>query len=146
MGQLAVGLPVRITLDPYPDESFRGEIVRVAETVSDIQEKNRTVEVEVELVTPEGLEIRPGTSADVEVILESKKDVLRVPSHALLEGDKVLVLVGDLLEERDLEIGIRNWDFAQVVSGLSPGESVVISLDREEVKAGALAFEGKPEE
>jgi hypothetical protein len=51
----------------------------------------------------------------------------------------VLILADGLLEERQLEIGLRNWDFIEVVSGLETGEQVVISLDRVEVTAGAEA-------
>jgi len=35
--------------------------------------------------------------------------------------------------------GLRNWSFTEITSGLSAGEKVVVSLDRPEVKAGAMA-------
>ena len=66
-----------------------------------------------------------------------RDDVLRVPTHALLEGRKVLVVAGDALEERTVELGLRNWDFAEVVDGLAQGDRVVTSLDRADVRAGA---------
>ena len=62
-------------------------------TCSTALEQNRTVEIEVELddaAVAAGL--LPGTSADVEVILSARDDVLRVPTQALLEGGRVLVL------------------------------------------------------
>ncbi|MEE9218040.1 MAG: efflux RND transporter periplasmic adaptor subunit [Acidobacteriota bacterium] len=137
------GLPTRITLDPYPDQALDGTVRRVATYVLDIEEQNRTVEIECDFVDS-GANWRPlpGTSADVEIILEGREDVLRVPAHALLEGDRVLVLRDGKLESRNLQIGIRNWDFAEVLGGVSEGERVVVSLDRAEVKAGALATEG----
>ena len=81
----------------------------------------------------------PGTSADVEVILSARDDVLRVPTQALLEGGRVLVLEHDRLVERALQTGLRNWDMTEVASGLAVGDRVVTSLDRPEVKAGARA-------
>ena len=81
----------------------------------------------------------PGTSADAEVILSARDDVLRVPTQALLEGSRVLVLEEGRLVERTLEAGLRNWDVTEVTRGLAAGERVVVSLDRPEVKAGALA-------
>ena len=80
-----------------------------------------------------------GTSADVELIVEAREPVLRIPTAALLEGGRVLVFEDGLLAERELEIGLRNWDFVEVRSGLSAGELVVVSLDRKEVKAGKKA-------
>ena len=79
----------------------------------------------------------PGTSADVEVILEVRDAVLRLPASALLEGDRVLVAENGRLTERSVEIGIKNWDYAEVRGGLDEHQLVVISLDRAEVKAGA---------
>jgi len=79
----------------------------------------------------------PGTSADVEVILEARDAALRIPTAALLSGDRALAVEGETLVERVLEVGLRNWDFVEVRSGLAEGDRVVVSLDREEVRAGA---------
>jgi HlyD family secretion protein len=73
------------------------------------------------------------------VILSAKDAVLRVPTSALLEGGKVLVLEGSLLVEVPLQLGLRNWDFTEVTGGLAEGARVVVSLDRPEVTAGAKA-------
>ena len=103
-----------------------------------IEAQNRTVEVEAEFDDPElAKSLLAGTSADIEVILEVHEDVLRIPTSALREGRTVLIPEGGVLVEREIEIGLKNWDFAQVTSGLSEGDQVVTSLDRVEVKAGA---------
>jgi len=75
------------------------------------------------------------------VILSERDGVLRVPTSALLEGGRVLVLETSHLVEKALDLGLRNWDFTEVVEGLEPGTRVVVSLDRPEVVAGALARE-----
>jgi HlyD family secretion protein len=86
-----------------------------------------------------------GYSADLEVILDSRENVLRVPTSALLEGGKVLLYHPETgkLEERALKAGITNWEYTEVLEGLKPGDRIVTSLEREGVKAGALV---KPEE
>jgi HlyD family secretion protein len=57
-----------------------------------------------------------------------------------MPGNRVLVLADDgLLAERKLEVGLSNWEFTEVKSGLKSGEKVVTSLDREGVKTGAKA-------
>ena len=132
------GQPVRLTVDSYPGRSFPGHVRRVAPYVLDREEQNRTVEIEAGFDgIPAGVRLLPGTSADVEVILETRENVLRVPTPSLLEGNRVLVVENGILVEKKLEVGLKNWDWTEVRSGLSPGAQVVTSLDRPEIKAGA---------
>jgi len=129
-----------VTLDPYPGKSFDGTVTRVAPYVDDMKEQSRTFDVEVELADHEfARTLRPGTTADVEVLLSAKEDVLRIPSYALVEGTRVLVLRDGVLRTTPVQTGLRNWDWTEVTSGVSAGELVVTSLDREEVKDGARA-------
>jgi len=139
VGRVVVGLPVRVTLDPYPDTPLMGAVVRVSPYVEDQQQQSRTFEVEVELDgrLPEGVVVKPGATADVEIILRATDEVLRIPSFALLEGSKVLVARDGRLVSVDVTTGLRNWEFVEILSGLSVGDPVVVSLDREEVKEGA---------
>jgi HlyD family secretion protein len=41
------------------------------------------------------------------------------------------------LEERAVEVGLENWDYAEVRGGLEAGQLVVVSLESADVKAGA---------
>ena len=132
------GLPVRVTLDAYAGQSFAGRLVRVAPYVEDRQEQNRTFEIEVELADRDASQrLLPGTSADVEVILQVRPDVVRIPAYALMQNAQVLVVRDEALVAVDVKTGLRNWDFVEVIDGLSVGEMVVVSIDRVEVKAGA---------
>jgi HlyD family secretion protein len=79
----------------------------------------------------------PGTSADVEVILKAREGVLRIPSYALLEGSRVLVVRGGRLAAQPARAGLKNWQFVEVVDGLAAGDAVAVSLDRADVKEGA---------
>ena len=136
------GLPVRVTIDPYPDDSFGGRVVRVAPFVLDVEAQNRTVEIEVELDDAGfAATLLPGTSADVEVILERRDGALRLPTSTLMPGGEVLVLADGVLALRKVETGLRNWDFTEVASGLAAGDRVVASLDRAGVEAGAAAVD-----
>jgi len=139
-GKVRPGQTARVTLDPYPNRSFQGHVTRVAPYVQDIQEQNRTLEVEVDFDDAAfARTLLPGTSADVEVILRSVENVLRVPTYALLEGDRVLVFDGGHLVARQVKTGMRNWEFSEAKEGLNEGEPVVVSLDRAEVKEGVRA-------
>ena len=135
---LRPGFDVRVTIDPYPEQTFPGKLVLVAPYVLDLEQQNRTIEVEVALDDAEfSATLVPGTSADVEVILEVREDVLRVPTYTLLEGGRVLVIEEGRLAERELAIGQRNWEWVEVQDGLEAGERVVTNVDQSGVKAGA---------
>ena len=134
------GLEVRVTVDSRPGEKLAGRLVRVAPYVLDVLEQNRTVEVEVDLADPQvAATLLPGTSADVEVILARRDSVPRIPTAAIAEGGKVLVLRDGRLEERVVTTGMRNWQFAEVRSGVAVGERVVVARDSPAIKAGARA-------
>lgn len=138
------GQEARLEIDSRPGERFAGTVVRVAPYVLDTLEQNRTVEIEAEFADPAmAATVLPGTSADVEVILSRRADVLRVPTSAIAVGGKVLVLEGGRLAERAVQTGLRNWQFTEVTAGLAEGESVVTRRDAPEVKDGARA-EARP--
>ena len=73
------------------------------------------------------------------MILEVKEDTLRIPTSALMEGNRVLTVADGVLVERELTTGLKNWDFVEITDGLRPGDRIVTSLDRAEVQAGAEA-------
>jgi HlyD family secretion protein len=132
------GLPVRITLEAIPGKVFEGRVRRVAPYITAVEKQARTVAVDVDFVQPdEARGMLVGYSTDVEIVLSTRSQVLRIPTGALREGGKVLVVEGDTLVERTLATGVANWEFTEVVSGLTEGEQVVTSLEREGVMAGA---------
>jgi len=80
----------------------------------------------------------------VEVVLDSREHVLRVPTSTLIEGNKVLLFNPESkkLEQREIKTGITNWEYTEVLAGLKAGDRIVASLEREGVKVGVLV---KPE-
>jgi HlyD family secretion protein len=138
--RLRIGQDARVTLDAFPGREFKGRLRRIAPYVLDVEKQARTVEVEVDLVgTIEDARFLPGYSADVEILIDVRDAVPRVPSEAILEGHAVLVLEGDILVEREVHTGLSNWRYTEITEGLVDGEDVVLSLDREGVEAGARA-------
>ena len=136
--RLVAGLAVRATVDSHPGRTFTARVARVAPYVLDLEAQNRTVEIEVELDDAAlAASLLPGTSADVEVVLERREGVLRLPTASILAGDRVLVIEADRLVEKKVTRGISNWDFTEIAAGLAEGERVVAAIDRPEVLAGA---------
>lgn len=140
--KIAIGKIARVSLDAFGDKRFPGTVRRIAAYVLDLEKQARTVEVEVEFTNKEDIErLLAGYSADVEIILDEHKNTLRIPTEAILEGDKVFVFNQDdeILEERKIEKGMSNWDWTEITSGLNKDELVVTSVDKEGVKDQALA-------
>ena len=137
--KIKTGQAVRISLDALPKQSFVGKVKRVAPYVSAVEKQARTVDIEATFDNPEAPgKLLVGYSADIEVILAVRDDVVRVPTSALLEGGRVLVAGAEgLLEERTVKTGLSNWEFTEVLEGLSAGDRVVTSLERAGVKSGA---------
>lgn len=150
---IRVGMPGRITLDSFRGQRFQGRVRRIAPYVLDRVKEARTADVEVEFGDPQQARaLLVGYSADVEIVLQAHDDVLRVPTPALLEGNRVLVYraADGTLEQRRLRLGLANWEYSEVLEGLAAGERIVLSLEREGVKPGARvvpeagAAEGAP--
>ncbi|MFT6927350.1 MAG: HlyD family secretion protein [Psychromonas sp.] len=139
--QVRPQMPARISLDAFAGKTFAGTVRRVADYVLDLEKQSRTVEIEVEFINIDNTDnMLPGYSADAEVILQQRDNVLRIPTAALFEANRVLILKKDgLLEQRQLTIGISNWSFTEVLEGLSAGEQLVTSIEREGVEQGVRA-------
>ncbi len=138
--RLAPGQPARITLDALPGQTFPGRVRRIAPTVTEVEKQARTVDVEVDFANTEKRPLRVGYSADAEVIIERRDDVLRVPTQAIRQDGSVLVLGTDgVLAKRPFKAGLANWAYTEVLDGLQAGDRVVTAFDDEAIVAGARA-------
>ncbi len=141
-------MKARISLDAFKDRRFPAKVRRVADYVLDREKQARTVDIEVIFDNPDDmLEMLPGYSADAEVILKTRDDVLRVPTETIIDKQQVYVFNADdqSLELRDVKTGLSNWDHTEIISGLEQGELVVVSVDRKGVEDGAFAVIDKSE-
>ena len=137
---VSLGQTARVSMDAFRGREFPGTVRRIAPYVLDLEKQARTVDVEAELgIMPEGVNLLAGYSADLEIIIETREDVTRVPTELLLEEKYVLVVNSeDTLERREVTAGISNWTFTEISSGLQPGDRIVRSVGQSGVEAGAL--------
>ena len=133
------GMPARVTLDAFRDRSFKAHVRRVAPYVLDTEKQARTVEVEAEVDEAGDALLLPGYSADVEVILDERADVLRIPTRALLEGKRVYVLEDGRVRAREVATGLGNWEYTEITGGLEAGARVIVTIDREGLADGVPA-------
>lgn len=134
------GMEARITLDAFEKQNFLGAVRRVAPYVFEVEKQARTVDIEAVFMDPKQYkQLLPGYSADLEIILDTRIDVIRVPTEALIKGHKVLIYDADdeTLHERKIETGLSNWQFTEVLKGLKAKDRIALSIDREGIIDGA---------
>ncbi|GAB0148656.1 MULTISPECIES: efflux RND transporter periplasmic adaptor subunit [Marichromatium] len=140
--RIALGLEARITLDAFGDRVFAGVVRRIAPYVFDQEKQARTVEIEVVMTEPPtDTPLLAGYSADVEIVVERREQVLQLPTAAIQAGLTPSVLLFDptsgRLQRREIRIGIENWERTEIRSGLAPGDRVARTLGGEDVTDGA---------
>ncbi len=136
---IRLGMRGRISVDAFPGRRFEGRVRRIAPYVLDVEKQARTAEVEVEFADPrEVAGLLVGYSADAEIVLAVHDDVVRVPTAALLEGNRVLAVreTDATIEERSVAVGLSNWEYTEITRGVSVGDRIVASPERAGVKAG----------
>jgi HlyD family secretion protein len=139
---IRVGMAANITLDAFREKHFEGQVRRIADYVLDIEKQARTVDVEVAFSEPEDYKhLLAGYSADIEVTIDVRHDVLRVPTEAILDGRRVFVFHADQgrIVERSVQTGLSNWDWTEVAEGLTTDEQVVVNVDAPGIEDGAAA-------
>jgi len=141
------GMTARITMDAFGNQEFPATVRRVAPYVLDLEKQARTVEIEAVFDNPDQT-LLPGYSADIEVIIDRVEDTLSIPTQALMRDNFVYVINAETmtLTKKQIEVGIGNWQHTEVTNGLSIDDQIVLSVDREGVKAGAKVLIEKEEE
>jgi len=125
VAQLSPGDTVEVSLDALPDRPLRGRIRRVFPSADPT---TRLVTVEVALEP--GSQARPGYLARVRLRLDSRSDVPLVPAGAVLSGaggaESTFVVEEGKAFRREVETGMVSRGRVEIVSGLEPGETVVV--------------------
>jgi len=146
VSHLSPGQPALIRVDAYPEKVLHGHVQHVAAVATKVSWGMVDVgvymtEVAIDPGDVEGLDLKPGMSAEATVSGGAAEHVLAVPTGAIVGGTelgaerKVFVMTSDGPEERTVTVGASNKEMAEIKSGLNEGDEVVIN-------PGALAEEG----
>lgn len=140
IGRLRVGQPVTFTVDAYPDLTFRGNVSEIRNSPITVQNVV-TYDVIVK-VDNANLKLKPGMTANVSIVIDDKKGILRVPNAALRvkiqdktssapapKGPGVWVLENNKPKRIPLSVGISDNRFTEVVSGkISEGAAIIVEV------------------
>ena len=130
IGKIEVGQEVSISVDAFPDKTFKGTVKEIALMTSGRREMGITYRVKSNMESPEKL-LKLGMTANVDFVIRSKKQVPSVPQKSIFtQGDKRFVFAVNDQEiyRKEIMTGIEGEEFVEVTSGLQPGEKVVIGI------------------
>ena len=125
--RLVLGLPLDVTVAPYPGEVFHATVSMISPTVD---ERTRTLRVKALLPNPDG-RLRPGLFARTDLGIAKRENVVLVPEEAVLQradGAVVFRVVdgGAKVERIVVSLGRIKSGEAEIASGLSAGDQVVV--------------------
>ncbi|MCH2478785.1 MAG: efflux RND transporter periplasmic adaptor subunit [Gammaproteobacteria bacterium] len=134
--EVVAGLKSRITMDAFGQKEFPATVRRVAPYVLDLEKQARTVEIEAVFDNPQEF-LLPGYSADITIIVDTSEEALSIPSQAVMGGNSVYLINSDgTISEKEIEVGLSNWQVTEVLGGLSLDDQIVLSIDRKGLEDG----------
>jgi len=117
------GDKIAFTVDAYKD-TFYGEIYAIE---PQIDPQTRSIKLRATSANKEG-KLLPGQFAKITLTISTFEDAMLIPTESVipeLDGKKVFVIENGLVQNRQVETGIRTADQVQVTKGLNPGDTVV---------------------
>ncbi len=120
-----IGQPADVTVQAT-GEHFTGNVTRFTD---DLDRTTRTMQVEID-VPNEKYKLQPGTYANVSLQTQSRPDALTIPIQAVQhkEGKTAVLMVDqqNRVEPREIKTGIEDSTDVEVLSGLNPGDRVIV--------------------
>jgi HlyD family secretion protein len=131
IGKVYLGQPARIVVESFKDKKFSGKVTKISPL--GVEKDNvTTFEVRVSIHNPSG-ELKANMSANAEIILEEKKNVLLVPEAAVIydKQRKTSLEVPDPANEKgrrqvSAKLGISNGVKTELIAGLKEGDKVIL--------------------
>jgi RND family efflux transporter MFP subunit len=119
---------VRLRADSLKDSSMTGRIRFIAPKAT-AKNSIKGFQVQATISNPNP-RLRPGMSVNLTVPIAHADDALSVPISAVFKGEGnqkvVYVRTGESTERREVKIGVTNFDYAEIKSGLQEGESILL--------------------
>jgi len=120
-----IGLPVTLTIDALPGQSFSGKVHAIDPVVDPV---SRNVRVRARIANPAGT-LKPGMFARVTADLGGKTQAILLPEQVIVprpDGTYVFLAVGGKAELRKVTLGKREPGRVEIVSGVKAGDTVVL--------------------
>lgn len=140
IAQLAVGLPVKVTVDAFADRQFDGKIEAIDPRITDT---TRSLRIRATLANQDEV-LHPGMFARVDVVLPGDNSVIVLPATAVIYspyGDSVYVVAtkdgATIAAQRWVKVGPKRGDLISILEGLQDGDEVV-TIGQSKLRPGSL--------
>jgi membrane fusion protein (multidrug efflux system) len=120
-----IGLPVTLTVDALPGQSFSGKVHAIDPVVDPV---SRNVRVRARIANPKG-QLKPGMFARATADLGGKTSAILLPEQVIVprpDGSYVFLAVDGKAELRKVTLGKREPGRVEIVSGVAVGDTVVL--------------------
>ncbi|MCL5113698.1 MAG: efflux RND transporter periplasmic adaptor subunit [Patescibacteria group bacterium] len=124
VGLISLGQKVKIVLDAFPGKTLMETVVKI-DFVSHTTSSNGTAYY-VNSNLPLDQNYRVGMSGNADVIIATKNQVLAIPASSVMDDNTVYKRSEKKYKKTKVKLGLQNDTQAQVLSGLSKGDTVVI--------------------
>lgn len=131
IANVSLGKEAHVIMDAYYGEVFKGVVYRISPIVTGGKQETRTFEVRIRLKDPPKT-IKPGMSAEVEIIVDKIENALVVPTQAIFEREKrsFLYVVRDSKADlTEVKPGRSSWTYTEIISGIKEGDEIIINPD-----------------
>ncbi len=141
--KVRVGQSAHVEFDAIPGKTFSANVDRVNTISSSTSQNIVKFTVYIKLEDRSDL-IKRGITADVDITVASKDNVLTVPSSAVkpYQGGKAVRIVGDNgeIEFIPVEVGIKGGGKVEIISGIKEGDQVIVALANDQIKRSGGLF------
>ena len=128
IGSVKMGHEVTITADAFPEKKFKGIVKRIAP--QGLVENSITIfKVKIEVLGQGRKILKPMMSANIDIVTDHVKTSIFTTRAGIREGENrkfAMILKDDKPERVDVQTGIRNPIHVQILSGLKPGDQVIL--------------------
>jgi len=128
IAKIQTGQPATVSLEAYPEKSFPGSVVKVADTATTNEAGAVAFEVTVQM-DPADINLKIGMSGSANLVVARKQGVMVVPIDSIVEkkGKKyVFKVVDGKARLTEVSVGISNEEDVEILTGLKAGDKVVV--------------------
>lgn len=148
ISQVEIGQEVGITFDAFPGRRFQGQVLEVP-LQGELAQSIVTYEVPVSLEGAEEVPVKPGMTANLNIVVGRRENVLLVPAMAVQRGEEGnVVRVQDSPQgpavETQVALGLSDGTYVEVKLGLNEGDRVVVEYQPTQERSRGFREFGGP--
>lgn len=127
VSRVQIGQPAMMTIESFPNAKFKATVRKVyPQGVEESDVVTFTVELEVDTA---GKEVRPGMTAEAEILTDTRENVLTVPAGCVREGPSgflVQVMKDGVPTDMPVKVGVQTFDNVEIKEGLTEGDLAIV--------------------